>query len=103
MCKVMQTNPVSGKACSPTKGSLICFYMQPLLASQTTEFVICISIFIRDLLPSHYFPLREVSSRDLAWELHVHGCSGLKYDNVVYIHLTLFTIKVYLNLTSMHM
>ena len=41
------TNPVSGKACSPTKGGLICLYMQPLLASQTTEFVICISIYIK--------------------------------------------------------
>ena len=43
----MQTNPVSGKACSPTKGGLICLYMQPLLAPQTSEFVICISIYIR--------------------------------------------------------
>ena len=43
----MQTNPVSGKACSPTKGGLICLYMQPLLALQTIEFVICISIYIR--------------------------------------------------------
>ena len=37
----------------------------PLLVSQTTEFVICISIYIRDSAPSHYFPLPEVSSRDL--------------------------------------
>ena len=43
----LQTNPVSGKACSPTKGGLICLHMPPLLASQTTEFVICISIYIR--------------------------------------------------------
>ena len=43
----LQTNPVSGKACSPTKGGLICLYMQPLLAPQTTEFAICISIYIR--------------------------------------------------------
>ena len=43
----MQTNLVSGKACSPTKGGLICLYTQPLLAPQTTEFVICISIYIR--------------------------------------------------------
>ena len=62
----MQTNPVSGKACSPTKGRLICLYMQPLLVPQTTEFVICISIYIHDSTSSHYFPLREVSSRDLA-------------------------------------
>ena len=41
--------------------------MQLLLASPTTEFVICISINIRDSEPSHYFPLREVSSRVLAW------------------------------------
>ena len=37
---------ISGKACSPTKGGLFCLYMQPLLAPQTTEFVICISIYI---------------------------------------------------------
>ena len=43
----MKTNPVSGKACLPTKGGLICLYMQPLPVSQTTEFVICISIYIR--------------------------------------------------------
>ena len=42
----LQTNPASGKACSPTKGFLICLYMQPLLVPQTTEFVICISIYI---------------------------------------------------------
>ena len=43
----MQTaNPVSGKASSPTKGGLICLYMQPLLALQTTKFVICISVYI---------------------------------------------------------
>ena len=41
----MQTNPVSGRACSPTKGGLICLYMQPLLVPQTTEFV-CISTYI---------------------------------------------------------
>ena len=43
----LANNPVSGKACSPTKGGLICLYMQPLLLPQTTEFVICISIYIR--------------------------------------------------------
>ena len=43
---LLANNPVSGKACSPTKGGLICLYMQPLLVPQTTEFVICISIYI---------------------------------------------------------
>ena len=45
-CNV-QTNPIGGKACSPTKGGFICLYMPPLLPSQTSEFVICISIYIR--------------------------------------------------------
>ena len=49
----MQTNPVSGKACSPTKDGLICLYMQPLLVPQTTEFVLCISIYIHDSASSH--------------------------------------------------
>ena len=30
----------------------------------------------------------------------ISSCSGLKHDDVGYIHLTLFTIKVYLNLTA---
>ena len=30
-------------------------------------------------------------------------CSGLKHDNVGYIHLTLLTIKDQLNIASMHM
>ena len=41
-----QTNPIGGKACSPSKDGLFCLYMQPLLVPQTTEFVICISIYI---------------------------------------------------------
>ena len=32
------------------------------------EFEIC--IFPREAIPSHYFPLREDSSRVLAWDLH---------------------------------
>ena len=37
------TNSVIGKACSTTKGGLIAYiYRLPLLASQTTEFLICI-------------------------------------------------------------
>ena len=35
---VKQTNPLSGKACSPTKGGFICLYMQPLLLPQTIKF-----------------------------------------------------------------
>ena len=64
LCK----KPVSGKSCSPTKGGLICLYMLPLLVSHTTAFVICISVYIR-ILAITLLPLREVSSRDLAWEL----------------------------------
>ena len=47
MWAALQTNPVSGKACSSTKGGLICLYMLPLPVSHTTEFAICISIYIR--------------------------------------------------------
>ena len=40
-------------------------YTQHLLDSQSLEFEIC--IFPRKATPSHYFPLREDSSRVLAW------------------------------------
>ena len=59
----MQTNPVSGKACSPTKGGLICLYLQPLLEPQTTEFVICISIYIRLHVVTLLSPPRSLDPR----------------------------------------
>ena len=57
----MQTNPVSGKACSPTKGGLFA------INTRITKYRVCnlhISIYIRDSALSHYFPRREVSSRE---------------------------------------
>ena len=73
-------NPVGGKACSSTKGGLLhyilntnsihklsslkfaYYYNMPLLR--------CTNVFTREAIPSHYFPLREDSSRVLAWGLH---------------------------------
>ena len=48
---------------------------QHLLDSQSLEFEIC--IFPREAMPSYYFPLREDSSRVLAWGLHGQGNSVL--------------------------
>ena len=61
----LQTNLVSGKACSSTKGGLICLYMQPLLAPQTTEFVICISIYTR--APHRHITSPSEKSRPETW------------------------------------
>ena len=68
-------NPVGGKACSSTKGGFTALYTQHLLDSQSLEYEIC--IFPREAIPSHYFPLREDSSRVLAWGLHGQGNPGL--------------------------
>ena len=45
-----------------------CAINPTLTDSQSLEFEIC--IFPREAIPSHYFPLREDSSRVLAWGLH---------------------------------
>ena len=50
------------------QGWFTALYTQHLLDSQSIEFEIC--IFPREAIPSHYFPLREDSSRVLAWGLH---------------------------------
>ena len=50
------------------QGWFTALYTQHLLNSQCLEFEIC--IFPREATPSHYFPLREDSSRVLAWGLH---------------------------------
>ena len=55
----MQTNPVSGKACSPTKGGLICFYMPPLLASQTTDLIALSLLHTYDLLYFYCYRLKK--------------------------------------------
>ena len=36
----------------------------------------CTNVIPRETIPSHYFPLREDSSRVLAWELHGLGNPG---------------------------
>ena len=46
------------------QGWFTALYTQHLLDSQSLEFEIC--IFPRKAIPSHYFPLREYSSRVLA-------------------------------------
>ena len=48
------------------QGWFTALYTQHLLDSPSLEFEIC--IFPREAIPSHYFPLREDSSRVLAWE-----------------------------------
>ena len=50
------------------QGWFTALFTQHLLNSQYLEFEIC--IFPREATPSHYFPLREDSSRVLAWGLH---------------------------------
>ena len=50
------------------QGWFTALYTLHLLDSQSLEFEIC--IFPREAIPSHYFPLREDSSRVLAWGLH---------------------------------
>ena len=74
----LQTNPVSGKACSSTKGGLICLYMQPLLAPQTTEFVICISIYIR--APHRHITSPSEKSRPETWPGNYMGKATLVWQ-----------------------
>ena len=50
------------------QGWFTALHTQHLLDSQSFELEIC--IFPREAIPSHYFPLREDSSRVLAWGLH---------------------------------
>ena len=57
------------------QGWFTALYTQHLLDSQSLEFEIC--IFPRVAIPSHYFPLREDSSRVLALGLHRLGNSVL--------------------------
>ena len=59
------------------QGWFTALYIQHLLDSQSLELEIC--IFPREAIPSHYFPLREDSSRVLAWGLHGYGksCPGV--------------------------
>ena len=44
---------------------LVCLYMQPLLGPQTTEFVICISIYIR--APHRHITSPSEKSRPETW------------------------------------
>ena len=55
MCNVGRpaSKPRQWKSMLTHQGWFNLLYMQPLLVSQTTEFVICISIHIRDSAPSH--------------------------------------------------
>ena len=83
-------NPVGGKACSSTKGGLLRYilntYSNHKVSSLNFAYYKCNNyaadtlhqrIFQRDAIPSHYFPLREDSSRVLALGLHGEGNSGL--------------------------
>ena len=61
------------------QGWFTALYTQHLLDSQSfalnMPLIRCTNVFFpREAIPSHYFPLREDSSRVLAWELH--GYSG---------------------------
>ena len=75
-------NPISRKACSSTKGGLLRYIHNTYLIHKVSSLKLHITstqyaanmlhqrIFPREAIPSHYFPLREDSSRVLAWGLH---------------------------------
>ena len=48
--------PRQWKSMLTHQGRFICLYTPTFTWSKTTEFVICISIYIRDLIPSHSAP-----------------------------------------------
>ena len=73
----VETLSVEKHAHPPTCHPLYFYY-----CTYTAGFVICITASIqtylnRDYTSPHYFPFREVSSRDLAWEIHGHLAAGI--------------------------